>query len=353
MAHLFFEEIVDSVSDALITVDQNKRIIIWNSMAKDMFGYDKAEIQEMGLDAIIPPAYRQRHCEGYDRFIHTIDAHDSYVSDIRQFEALRKSGELFPVELTHSLLKVSNQEFYITATVRDISLRKRYEIMRDRVDRITRHDLKNKLVIISLAAKRLTATPGRDREAQLAKYAEIIQSESKSAIEVLNSTRELILLETGEYVRKNEIVDLPALLSLKAEHLQPMAAAKGVTISFHNRTTREMTLQADRSMLERALENLLKNAIEAEDPSKTVELILEEDEKGAPVLEIHNGGKAIPEEIQRLIFTPYVTHGKKEGIGLGLYSARLILEMIHGWQISFRSGSQGTTFRVIFRSPNN
>lgn len=350
MNYPFFNEIVDSLSDALITIDQNKKIVIWNKMAEVMFGYDKAEIERIGLEAIIPPAYLQRHREGYERFMSAVEARSSHVSEVREFEALRKSGALFPIELTHSLVKVNDREFYITAIVRDIALRKRYELMRERIERITRHDLKNKLVIISLAAKRLCKTLGPDENAQTLKYTEIIQSESKGLIELLDSTKELILLETGEYKRKDETVELADLLNLKAEQIQPVAAAKGVNVAFHDRTARRVTLQADRSMLERAVENLVKNAVEAEDFSNTVEMVLKENEHGVPVLEIHNGGKPIPEEIQGLIFSPYVTHGKKNGVGLGLYSTKLILETVHDWRISFRSGPRGTTFKVTFGS---
>ena len=71
-------------------------------------------------------------------------------------------------------------------------------------------------------------------------------------------------METGEYKRKDESVDLVDLLDLKAEHIQPIAAARGVSISFRNSISRKVTIQADRSLLERALENLVKNAVEAE-----------------------------------------------------------------------------------------
>lgn len=348
MAFFFLEEVVDSLSDALITVDQNRKVIIWNEMAKRMFGYDKAEIQQMGLEAIIPPAYLQRHREAYGRFVEHIDARNSFVSKIKQFEALRNTGELFPIELTHSMLKLNNEEYYITVLIRDITLRKHYEIMRDRLDRITHHDLKNKLAIIALAAKRLISAAGTNENEQIDKYVEIIRSESTESIELLNSTRELILLETGEYRRRDETIDLVKLVRLKTEQAQPLAVAKGVSILFQDKTPGKVVLHADRSLLERALENLIKNAIEAEDPFGTVELILEENERGAPILKIHNGGKPIPEDLQKQIFSPYVTHGKKEGVGLGLYSTKLILESIHGWRISFQSGSQGTIFQVTF-----
>jgi signal transduction histidine kinase len=250
------------------------------------------------------------------------------------------------------MVKISHREYYITAIVRDITLRKRYELMRNRLERITRHDLKNKLVIISLAAKRLSSVLINDEQAQVEKYAEIVQSESQGLIALLDSTRELILLETGEYKRKDVSFDLPALIKAKTEHTQPLAAAKGVGIVFHNRMERDVVFQADRFLLERALENLLKNAVEAEDPLHTVQVILAEIMTGVPVLEIYNHGKSIPENVQKELFSPYVTHGKKGGVGLGLYAAKLIVETIHGWRLTFQSLPGETVFRITFGSPS-
>ena len=65
-----------------------------------------------------------------------------------------------------------------------------------------------------------------------------------------------------------------------------------------------LNITADRALVERALENLIKNAIDAENPSGEVQLILLQNEAGFAVLEIHNGGRAIPEEIQRARVLP-------------------------------------------------
>lgn len=350
MNYPVFDQIVDSLSDAVITVDHAKKIIVWNKRAETMFGYDLAGIEAAGLEAIIPTAYRKRHRDGYEAFLKSMTCRTSYVSESHQFEALRKNGEIFPIELAHSLVKIDDDQFYITAIVRDVSLRKQYELMRERFERITRHDLKNKLVIIGLAAQRLSKGHAPGDSLQAVKYTEIILAESKGLLELLDSTKDLILLETGEYKRKDETIELAGLLALKAEQIQPVAAACGVNVAFHNRTARTVTLRADRSLLERAVENLLKNAVEAEDVSHSVEITLGEDEQGVAVLEIHNGGKPIPKDVQGLIFSPYVTYGKKDGTGLGLYSTKLILEAVHGWRISFESGENGTTFRVTFSS---
>ncbi|MCC6544661.1 MAG: PAS domain S-box protein [Nitrospirae bacterium] len=345
-----YKHILESISEALITIDQDRKILVWNSAAEIMLGYKKAEVQERSLDLIIPPAYRERHREGYETFLRNIADHSTYVSKIKDYQGLRKNGEIFPIQLRHSLYKISNKEFYITATIRDITFLKRYELMRERMEHIARHDLKNKLIIIGMAAKRLTKVLDRHQVPDSSDYMKIIKSEYEDALTLLESSRELMQLESGEYPRKDVTVDLVEMVLTKQTQMQPLALSREVTITFDNRIQKQsISLNADRALLERALENLIKNAIEAENTPGEVQLILLQNEAGLAVLEIHNGGKPIPEEIQKNLFQPYVTHGKKSGSGLGLYTVKLIIEKIHRWQLDFESNSEkGTVFRIVF-----
>ncbi len=345
--HLY-EEVLDSISDALITVDQDRNIINWNKRAEAFFGYSKEEMQRLGLDVIIPPVHRERHAEGYRRFVESIHSRTSYVSEAKEVEGLRRSGETFPVEITHSLLKISDERYYITAIIRDVTARKRYELMRDRLERVTRHDLKNKIVIVGLAAKRLVAALNLPPEDALSRYLAILAQECREMLDMLDSTRELILLETGDYKPRAETFDLVEVLSAKAEQMKTLGDVRGVEIRLRNFVRRSpVSIHADRSLLERAIENLLKNAVEAENAPGVVEATLSEDGEGSLRIEIHNGGKCIPEELRDSLFQPYVTHGKKDGTGLGLYSAKLALEKVHGWKLSFDSSQErGTTFVI-------
>jgi PAS domain-containing protein len=53
----FYQQIIDSISEALITIDQDRKILVWNSAAEAIFGYQKAEVQEQSLDLIIFQPY--------------------------------------------------------------------------------------------------------------------------------------------------------------------------------------------------------------------------------------------------------------------------------------------------------
>ncbi len=345
----FYRHIVDSISDALITIDQDRKIVVWNMAAGAMFGYGKSEVQERELDLIIPSAYRERHRAGYENFLRNIEDRSTYVSKIKYYEGLRKSGEIFPIQLIHSLYKVSNKKFYITATIRDITIFKRYELMKERMDHITRHDLKNKLVITGMTSKRLSSVLKRHQIPESLGYMKTIQCITEDSLALLESSRELMLLESGEYHRKDVYVDLVEMVKTKLNQMQSLALSTKIEIKFENRIQEQyINITADRPLLERALENLIKNAIEASNSPGEVRLVLLKNETGPVVLEIRNSGRPIPAEIQKVLFQPYVTYGKKPGIGLGLYTVKLILEKVHGWQINFESNDKGTVFRIFF-----
>ncbi len=352
MKNQFYEHIIDSISEALITINQDRKIIIWNRAATFMFGYDKHEVQNASLDLIIPTAYRERHRSGYEGFFRNITKHSNYISETKDFEGLRKNGEIFPVQLTHSLFKISNEEFYITATIRDATITKRYELMKERMDHVARHDLKNKLVVISLTANRLEKILKKHQVPKSLDYMKIIQAESEEVLTLIESSRELMLLESGQYLRQDAAVDMVKLMLTMQARMQSLAVSKNVVIKFENRTQKQtINVMADQALVKRSLENLVKNAIEAENPFGEVQLVLLQNESGLAVLEIHNGGSPIPEAIQKILFQPYVTHGKKSGNGLGLYIAKLIIEKIHGWQLTFESNSEkGTVFKIAIKT---
>lgn len=76
-----------------------------------------------------------------------------------------------------------------------------------------------------------------------------------------------------------------------------------------------------RARMERVFQNLIENALEAMPGGGTIQITAME--AGDCVLvEIEDNGPGIPPEIRGRLFEPFVTAGKKEGLGLGLALAR-------------------------------
>ncbi|UCF64474.1 MAG: PAS domain S-box protein [bacterium] len=119
-----FRAVAESASDAIITADQKGVILFWNSMAETIFGYTPEEIVGQPLTVLMPERHRTGHRQGMNRLIKTGETRIS--GKVVEIEAIRKSGEEFPIELTVSHWKTAEGTF-VTGIIRDITKRKRQQ----------------------------------------------------------------------------------------------------------------------------------------------------------------------------------------------------------------------------------
>jgi len=120
-----FWGIVEAASDAILTVDEHQRIVVFNRQAESMFGYSSREAIGQPLELLLPSRFRDGHhafVEGFRRE-HT---DRRTMSERPVLVGLRRTGEEFPVEVTISKLE-SNGKLLVTAIVRDVTERKRAE----------------------------------------------------------------------------------------------------------------------------------------------------------------------------------------------------------------------------------
>jgi PAS domain S-box-containing protein len=120
---------LESALDAVITMDNEGRVVEFNPAAERLFGHpaDVAIGQEMA-ELLIPPALRDRHREGLRRYLET---GESRILGRRiELRGLRADGEEFPVELAVTAITGSDPPMF-TGTVRDITERRRAERERE------------------------------------------------------------------------------------------------------------------------------------------------------------------------------------------------------------------------------
>lgn len=117
--------VLDSALDAIVGMDAGGIINEWNPQAEKVLGWSKHEaIGQRLSDLIIPENMRPAHERGFKRFLET--GQSSIIGVLIEVEALRKNGEIFPIQLSVSSVKVKNT-FVFTAFVTDITERKRSE----------------------------------------------------------------------------------------------------------------------------------------------------------------------------------------------------------------------------------
>ena len=117
--------IVSISADAIISIDDQQRIIIFNNGAEQIFGYSKAEAMGMALDCLIPERFRTIHRQHVETFA-AGDVTARRMGERLAIAGLRKSGEEFPAEAAISKLQVGDKAL-LTVALRDITERKRIE----------------------------------------------------------------------------------------------------------------------------------------------------------------------------------------------------------------------------------
>lgn len=114
-------------ADAIISLDDEMRITLFNEGAERLFGYGQAEILGQSLDRLIPQRFRSRHHKDVRDFAASPVA--ARRMGVRQvIYALHKDGTEFPAEASIAKLESGGEQIYL-AVVRDISERKDAEDM--------------------------------------------------------------------------------------------------------------------------------------------------------------------------------------------------------------------------------
>jgi PAS domain S-box-containing protein len=114
--------IVSESRDAIIFVDKDGLIRLWNAGAEALFGYRAAEMEGQGLDLIIPEALRARHNEGFRRVM--AKGESKYAADLLAVPGLRKDGVRISLEFTITLVKDDRGEVLgAAAIIRDVTIR--------------------------------------------------------------------------------------------------------------------------------------------------------------------------------------------------------------------------------------
>lgn len=118
-------DIINLAEDGIITVDDRRRIVLFNRGAAKIFGYTPEEVVGQELELLLPARYRLIHPQQIAEFAESPES-SRLMAQRREVYGLRKDGSEFPAEISISKFPSGNGWLF-TAIVRDVTERKRYE----------------------------------------------------------------------------------------------------------------------------------------------------------------------------------------------------------------------------------
>jgi len=119
-----YRVIMETMSDAVIAIDQHSRILFANPATKNIFGYADNEVLGGELTMLMPHYLRQRYRESLERYLTTREKHVAWqgVKPV----GLHKDGHEIPLEISFGEYAKDGKRMFV-GIVRDISERKQAE----------------------------------------------------------------------------------------------------------------------------------------------------------------------------------------------------------------------------------
>jgi PAS domain S-box-containing protein len=117
-----FQGIIDSAMDAIISIDESQRVVLFNAAAERMFCCAAAEALGQPLGRFIPPQFREVHRLHVQNFGAT-GATSRAMGKLNPLTAIRADGREFPIEASISQTNVGATKLF-TVILRDITERK-------------------------------------------------------------------------------------------------------------------------------------------------------------------------------------------------------------------------------------
>ncbi|NUO49133.1 MAG: PAS domain S-box protein [Polyangiaceae bacterium] len=338
--------LISIAPDAIITIDGDQRIVMYNEGAERIFGWKRADAIGKPVEVLMPERARAT----YRRHVHDLVAGPVAARSIgyRAISwGLRNDGTEFPVEAAISKLEIGEKRLF-TVVLRDITERLRLErereaaiAMRDDVMGIVAHDLRNPLATIATAVSVLKECSGDET---LLKSGFVIERATRRMNRLIQDLLDVTRIEAGHlFIEPKQVSTQQAVLDcVDAQAQQITAASLVLDVQL---SPDVVDVRADPDRLQQVLENLIGNAVKFSKAGGRVTVGARTSNQDV-LFWVKDAGIGIAAEDVPHIFERFWQCGsqRRRGAGLGLTIVKGIVDA-HGGRVWAESAlGRGTTF---------
>lgn len=212
------------------------------------------------------------------------------------------------------------------------------------------HELRSPLARLSVALE----LSREDADERMSKHLDRFEREAERLNQLIGQLLTLSSMEALEATAMFKPVSLNQLIEEMIPDAEFEARQRQCSVSFLSGDN--CTIQGNRELLYRAIENVVRNAIRYTDRDTEVQIRLqavETESRCTAILEVSDHGPGIPESEIQAIFRPFyrVDHARSSetgGFGVGLAIAERAVKLHHG-ELRAINGNGGVTFRMQFQ----
>lgn len=214
---------------------------------------------------------------------------------------------------------------------------------RDRYTAAVVHDLKNPITTIKLYTQLLRNSKNPPKNNYLIKSTQTINKESDRLLTMVNELMDFSKFQNNKIRLNKKKFDLCELCKGRLKIMKTMY--KNYNFDYCS-TEEKAHIWADKNAIDRAITNLLINAVKYSPEKSTVTLELRKTKENCFIV-IKDEGEGIPKDKQDLIFEPFFQlKNKQKGLGMGLFIVKSIIES-HGGKVVLESRvGNGSSFWI-------
>jgi PAS domain S-box-containing protein len=356
--------VVETASDAVVSIDEGGTILLANPATMRIFGYTPEELVGKPLTVLMPGAMRGLHETGLKRYLETGARHLNWRGT--EMTGLRADGEEFPAEVSFGEMTVDQRKVF-TGFIRDISEKKRAE----EELRNSQAELARMMRVMTIG--QLTASIAHEVNQPLSG----IVTNASTCLRMLSGdqpniegARETARRTIRDGNRASEIVTrLRALFKRKEVAAEPIdlndAAQEVIAISLSELQSSRILLRhdfaenlppvkGDRIQIQQVILNLVHNALDAmrgvDDRPRELLIKTESGDNKSVQLTVQDTGIGFASDAADRLFESFYTT-KDDGMGIGLSVSRSIIEAHRGRLWASVNNGPGSSF--VFSIPSD
>lgn len=353
LTEFLLADIIGIAADAIICIDAEQRITLFNDGAEQIFGWTSDEVMGKPLDMLLPERVRGVHGK-HVRHFRDSPENARKMGDRREISGLRKNGEEFPAEAAIAKVRMGDSVVF-SVVLRDITeqveLQRRLQRAvqaRDDTVGVVAHDLRNPVSAVKMLSSALLRRDDIEHlPAEASEQLRLIRAASLQMDHLIQDLLDITRVETGRLTLAQQPVSAGALLEGALETLRPLVKEAGLKLVVDLPATLP-TVHADPERIAQVLSNLVGNAIKFTPKGGKITIKASEDGDAVRV-SVSDTGVGISKEQLPHVFDRFWQSQqstiRSRGAGLGLPIARGIIEA-HGGRIWAESEiGRGAIFR--------
>jgi len=355
------EALLESASQAIVSIDRTGRIVLANRRAEEMFGYTREELLGARIEILLPESRRASHGRQRDDYFSRPRVRPMGIG--MDLAGRRKDGAEFPVEVSLSNIE-TDQGVFAIAFVSDISQRKALEdqlLQAQKMEAVGRlaggvaHDFNNMLTVIT----------GYDRMIldelspldPLRGYAEEVLKAADRAAAITNQ----LLAFSRRQIIQPRVINVNTVIA-QTEKMLRRLLGEDIQLVFDLHADIG-NIRADPNQIEQAIVNLAVNARDAMPTGGRISVetasVHLDDSYGRTHLGVKPGdfvmiamndsGHGMDAATRQHVFEPFfTTKGQGKGTGLGLATVYGMVKQAGGDIWVYSEVGKGTTFKLYF-----